>query len=65
MADKSEKIRIALEQQEREQILYKALHTTPLQRILWIEEMLGLLKPFARPGQSIKTDSHPPRSSTL
>lgn len=32
--------------QEREQILYKARNTTPLQRIQWLEETRRLFAPY-------------------
>lgn len=43
MSESTDRIRKAMEHQEREQVLFKARNTTPLQRIAWIEETRKLL----------------------
>lgn len=63
MSDQSEKIRKAMEEQEDEQVLFKARNTTPLQRIQWVEEMLQLAAPFKRHDDGSKKTSRDPKSA--
>lgn len=63
MSEQSEKIRKAMEQQEREQIIFKARNTTPLQRIQWVEEMLRIFAPFKRSDDSSEKLNRNPKSS--
>ncbi|HEV7299043.1 MAG TPA: hypothetical protein VGN72_06715 [Tepidisphaeraceae bacterium] len=47
----------AMAEQERQQILYKARHTTPLQRIIWLEETRKLLAPYLLRGEKARANA--------